>query len=505
MKRKFSFFMSLIIAFGLISIPVYASDQTVYTVVSGDTLWRIASAHDTTWQELAEYNNLGNPHLIFPGQEIAIPGAGQAQIVVIEPIQETLPLYYPVEPPAQELEIEVDLPEEPYFTIELTPIPYQELADISDVDFDIIVTRFMDKFTYGDISSAYQMMSELLKSMVDEQTLEGAHQLWFMTQGSFIDHSIVYAQELYGFMIYNVLATHTMGTAMYSITLTAAGEIEGFANLSFAFDPAIAYEDAEYLVEPIIIGESTNWQLDGLLTLPFDASEDNPVPAIVLVHGSGPGNMDQSIFDNRPFFDIANYLSSNGIAVVRYNKRTFSHGIELMQTFGGGLTLWEETIEDAILAAELLRNDPRIDENRVFLVGLSLGAVTAPRIQNAGGNFNGLIMLAGSPRLIEDVLLEQLSAAANLMEDGVERDILLVEVESLEEALSAIDDIPDYLAREIFISGMSVYYLRDMAAYRFADEAENIDVPFLVMQGGRDFQVLADVDFIMLMFNYIVV
>lgn len=43
-----------------------------YIVVSGDVLWKIAAKYNTTWQELAEYNNIKNPHLIYPGQVIKI-------------------------------------------------------------------------------------------------------------------------------------------------------------------------------------------------------------------------------------------------------------------------------------------------------------------------------------------------------------------------------------------------------------------------------------------------
>lgn len=44
-----------------------------YTVKAGDVLWKIAAKFNTTWQKLAEYNKLKNPHLIFPGQKILIP------------------------------------------------------------------------------------------------------------------------------------------------------------------------------------------------------------------------------------------------------------------------------------------------------------------------------------------------------------------------------------------------------------------------------------------------
>jgi len=53
--------------------PVEQPKDTVYVVKPGDVLWKIARKFNTTWQRLAEYNKLKNPHLIFPGQKILIP------------------------------------------------------------------------------------------------------------------------------------------------------------------------------------------------------------------------------------------------------------------------------------------------------------------------------------------------------------------------------------------------------------------------------------------------
>ena len=96
-----------------------------------------------------------------------------------------------------------------------------------------------------------------------------------------------------------------------------------------------------YLAEPVVIGAGGEWPLDGILTIPRWASAGNPVPAVVLVHGSGPSDMDSDVFGNRPFFDIASHLSANGVAVIRYDKRTFAHGERMVATLGGALTAWE--------------------------------------------------------------------------------------------------------------------------------------------------------------------
>ena len=261
---------------------------------------------------------------------------------------------------------------------------------------------------------------------------------------------------------------------------------------------AAVVDDRAYLAEPIVIGAGGEWALDGLLTLPRAASAGNPVPAVVLVHGSGPSDMDSNVFGNRPFFDIAGYLAANGVAVIRYDKRTYAHGERMMQALDG-VTAWEESVEDAILAAELLRADPRIDENRVYMLGLSMGGMLAPNIHASGGNFAGLIVMAGTPRTLPELILEQSRASIGLaMEAGPEKDYQMAQMDMLEELFAAIRDMTPAEARALNVMGISGYYFKDLEARSFGNYIGDVSVPILVMQGGRDFQVLADKDFVLL-------
>ncbi len=157
--------------------------------------------------------------------------------------------------------------------------------------------------------------------------------------------------------------------------------------------------------ERIVIGENTKYPLNGLLTLPADAA--TPVPAAVFVHGSGASNMDEKVGKLTPFKDLAQGLARHGIASVRYDKRTFAHGFKMLRDKGLEVTVKTETIDDAILATELLKKDPRIDPARVFIIGHSMGGMLSPRIDAEGGNYRGLIIMAGSPRKLEEIILDQ--------------------------------------------------------------------------------------------------
>ena len=160
------------------------------------------------------------------------------------------------------------------------------------------------------------------------------------------------------------------------------------------------------ICENIVVGKDTKYPLKGILTLPDNITE--PVPAVVLVHGSGSSNMDEKVGKITPFKDLAEGLAKQGIACVRYNKRSFSYGFKMVMDKKNIVTVKEETIDDAIMAANLLKNDSRIDTSKVFIIGHSMGGMLAPRIDAEGGNFRGLILMAGSPLPMEKIMLIQL-------------------------------------------------------------------------------------------------
>lgn len=244
--------------------------------------------------------------------------------------------------------------------------------------------------------------------------------------------------------------------------------------------------------EKVIIGEGTEYPLKGLLTLPDGSS--GPFPAVVMVHGSGSSNMDEKVMKLKPFRDLADGLVKHGIASLRYDKRTFVHGRRMVKNLGADMTVREETIEDAVLALDMLRNDRRIDPDRLFILGHSMGAMLAPRIDAEGGNAKGLIMMAGTPHRLEEIVLRQLKQS----QSGKS---FLKLVTSFEEKMFAkkfagLYDMSDEEAKkQKFAGNVTLYYFKEMGQKTATDYLLESSKPALIMQGGSDFQVLADDDF----------
>ncbi|MCL1822724.1 MAG: alpha/beta fold hydrolase [Oscillospiraceae bacterium] len=254
--------------------------------------------------------------------------------------------------------------------------------------------------------------------------------------------------------------------------------------------------EKRFIEIPVIIGEGSGWELDGILTLPDNTGQK--VPAVVLVHGSGPSDMNGTVYENKPFLEIAEYLSSNGIAVIRYDKRTFTHGAKMLQELGGSFTVWEETIKDALSATEILKADPRINENKVYILGHSMGGSLAPRIHAMGGNYAGLILYAGTPRSLMELMADQQFLAVTETMEGEELEEMTALFQSgiVKEQITAVINTPDEEAKtQIDTFGTSVYYYKDLEINPADMFIENITAPFLVMHADNDFQVFTDKDF----------
>ena len=245
--------------------------------------------------------------------------------------------------------------------------------------------------------------------------------------------------------------------------------------------------------EKIIVGENTKYPLNGLLTLPDDMTK--PVPAVVFVHGSGASNMDEKVGKLTPFKDLAQGLARHGIASLRYDKRSFAHGFKLLRDKEIEVTVKIETIDDVILATELLKKDARIDLERVYIIGHSMGGMLAPRIDAEGGNFTGLIIMAGSPRKLEDIILDQNEAALHSTK-GLVNWIVKKQVAKFAAMFDGMYQLSDEEAKKKKMGGgTTLYYFKEMGDHPASDYLLATEKPILIMQGEKDFQATAHKDF----------
>ncbi|HHN75230.1 MAG TPA: alpha/beta fold hydrolase, partial [Acidobacteria bacterium] len=222
--------------------------------------------------------------------------------------------------------------------------------------------------------------------------------------------------------------------------------------------------------------------LGGTLTLPDPRPAGaHLLPGVVLVHGSGPNDRDETIGPNKPFRDLAHDLARRGIAVLRYDKRTFAAKDTLDPAT---LTVEEETIADAAAAASLLIGHEAIDPRRVYLAGHSLGGMLAPWIARREPRLAGLILLAGSNLPLDEMIVEQseyLARRQGVSEQAEER---IEELRKLFARLRA-GKLPD----DQMVVGAAVPYWKDLLARDPLATLAALPQPVLVLAGEKDYQV----------------
>ncbi len=270
------------------------------------------------------------------------------------------------------------------------------------------------------------------------------------------------------------------------VSFNSQGQIEGFflvpAEKTVA-TPDPAYVDrSKFTEEPITVG-APDWPLPGTLTRPKAVS---PAPLVILVHGSGPNDRDETLGPNKPFRDLAHGLASRGIAVLRYDKRTFAHKDRLFKAgLDKTITIQQEVIDDVLATLARARGLSGINPDRVFVLGHSGGGSLAPLIAQRDGKVAGIILLAAGSRPLKEGLFEQLDHVASTDHDQAEAiGALRKQLESMFSGLKAGTARDDEI-----IMGAPVAYWKSWLAIDPVRTFKSVPaLPVLVLQGGRDYQ-----------------
>lgn len=220
-------------------------------------------------------------------------------------------------------------------------------------------------------------------------------------------------------------------------------------------------------------------------------------PIMVLVHGSGAHDKDETVGPNKPFRDLAWGLATLGIATLRYDKGNFVHppkGDAVLR-----FTVNEEVVLDAVKALEMARNCNGIDPNRVYMLGHSLGGYAGPRILAAAPFVRGGVLMAATARSLAVVVSDQIRYLA--WWDGsvgpeeekaiADTDMKARRVKLLYEALRAGEEL-NFTPAELPL-GIPQAWWADLADYEPHVVAAGLGRKLLLLFGEKDYQcTLAD-------------
>lgn len=352
--------------------------------------------------------------------------------------------------------------------------------------------KFVDNLINEQYDSCTEMFASTMKNSLSADKLKEAWETTIKNSGEYIEIEKDEIEQKNGFEVVRLYMVFANQGVITQITFDKNNEISGlwfnYYNSEKNLDQKTLPDGLEEL--PITIGDGET-ALSGKLTKPISNKSEF---AAILVHGSGSSDMDETIFGNKPFRDIAWGLASQGVDVLRYDKRSFTYPEQFLGENYNKFTVYEETIEDAILAGNLLKE---MGYNKVYLIGHSLGGMLAPRIQEeSNGLFDGLVIMAGSPRTLTDIIIDQNNASIETLPQEqklLAEEIVAKEIKKLEELNSMTEQ--QLSTEQVF--GISAYYIKDMNSYNTFESAKTLEVPIFVIQGSKDFQVYADKDYLL--------
>lgn len=248
--------------------------------------------------------------------------------------------------------------------------------------------------------------------------------------------------------------------------------------------------------------------LAGTLTLP---KKKGKYPVVVLISGSGPQNRNEELLGHKPFLVISDYLTRNGIGVLRYDDRGVGKSTGEFEAATSA-----DFATDVESAVEYLKTRKEVDKKNIGLIGHSEGGIIAPMVAAESDDVSFIVLLAGTGIPGDQLLLMQqelIWRASGMAEEKIEKSVqdnkehfervvissnreeLIVDLtNSLSETIEKdTSQIPEGMTKEEFVemlvdqvsSPWMYYFLR----YNPAPTLEKVNCPVLAINGEKDLQV----------------
>lgn len=361
----------------------------------------------------------------------------------------------------------------------LFAFPCEALGDAAS-----FALTYLETIREGRYQDAWAMEDEALQAALSEEALRSMWEGITRDLGKLESLRVEKVEEKGSYTVVSILSHFAKMDLLAEVAIRGDGKVSGlfFKPYTFSEYSPPPYAPRRFVEREVVFGRPP-FTLPGTLALP---EGPGPFPCVLLVHGSGANDRDETVGACKPFRDIALGLVGQGIAVFRYDKRTYVYAQEIGRNLAS-FTVEEEVIEDALEALRFLRTVKEIDSERIFLLGHSLGGWLAPEIAFRDGKVRGVILCAAPARVLYELVPEQ--AEYLFLRDGV---IDANEAQQLEEIQKVIVRLRTKAFKEDepvpYLGGYPRYYysLMDLAPL---ERAQKLSCSILVIQGGRDYQV----------------
>lgn len=249
--------------------------------------------------------------------------------------------------------------------------------------------------------------------------------------------------------------------------------------------------------------------LSGTLTLP---EKEGKFPVVILISGSGPQNRDEELFGHKPFLVISDYLTRNGIGVLRYDDRGVGRSEGNFETATSA-----DFATDAESAIAYLKTRKEINKKKIGLVGHSEGGIIAPIVASESKDVCFIVLLAGTGIQGNKLLLlqQELIAKANGVSESDIRKSFQINSKIFEMVVNSNDslklktdltnlinetlsndtsaEIPDGMSKDEFITmqinEISSPWMQYFLKFNPVTALEKVKCPVLAINGEKDLQV----------------
>jgi dienelactone hydrolase len=349
-------------------------------------------------------------------------------------------------------------------------------------DPEAIAREVVAKLEAGDYKAVAARFDEKMAAGLPVDKLEATWKQLATAVGAFDKIESASTRDEPGYHVVSLTAHFARARLIMLISIDDHGKIGGFfirpseASTVEWKPPAYAKLDA-FDDNPVTVGSDP--ALPGTLSLPRGTG---PFAAVVLVHGSGPNDADETVGGVKVFKDLAVGLASRGIAVLRYDKRT--------HVSPTGVRTQKEEVDDAAHAAvAFLKTTSSIDRKRIILLGHSQGGYLAPRIAKADPGIRALIIFAGATRPLEESIVAQLKYISTLAPGDEQVRTLLGQAEKFKQVVQSPTLKPDDSVELPTGGTITGAYFLEVRNYHPEKVAAQLSIPIAILQGERDYQV----------------
>ena len=288
-------------------------------------------------------------------------------------------------------------------------------------------TALVNDMEQGDFAAVVGAFDDTMRSSLSEEKLAETWHTAVDAKGAFESITGASVNSAQGYGVTTVVARHAGGSVAVQFSFSSDRRVGGLYLRDAGADDiaaATATSDAtaapgattapeptgpHSVDHPVAVGPH---QLNGTLVTPKPDVQDRRI-VVVLVSGSGPNDMDETVGANKPMRDIADGLAQAGISSLRYNKRYNQDP----SADAGAWTLESEVLDDLDAALQMLPSSEAAGYS-VVVAGHSLGGMLLPTILARHPEVAAGISLAGSPRDLFDIMTDQTDAQIQSSDAG---------------------------------------------------------------------------------------